>query len=198
MLLPRLARFAALALACTLALTACDSADDGGNTITLQPKTVTFAFPPFDGSTATGGTLTLDAENTVRFEQTNDDADLSLDGFRRSEVRRARVTEVVLVRTSTGAPPTGLPPTDLEVLGFLEEAAVAVDGTTVAEQVAGFDPNDFQTVLGLEADTDVTGTVRGDAPFGATLRLGVDPDDIGGGPFRLEANVTFRIEVAEP
>lgn len=58
-------------------------------------------------------------------------------------------------------------------------------------------PCDVRTILGLTANTDVTTAVQGDTPFGTTLRLAVDPDDIGSGPFRLEADVTFRTEVKD-
>ena len=175
-----------LGLIVALVMSGCDSTTTS-ETVTLQPKTITFEFPQFSADDAQGGTLQINSLNQEDLE-----SELRADGFSRGEVVQATITRVELERRSVGSAAESAAP---KVFGFLVsgEAQLTQGGTTqtVAERDA-FDPNAAVTPMSITTG-NATSFVSASSPFGA--RLDLDVENIGVGPYRVALNITFRIEV---
>lgn len=173
-------------LATIVVLTSGCDATATSETVTLQPKTITFEFPQFSADDEQGGTVQINSLN-----QEDLASELRADGFTRDEVVQATITRVELERRSIGSSAETAP----KVFGFLVSGEAQLTQGSMTQTIAerdAFDPNAAVTPMDITSG-NATSFVSAPSPFGA--RLNLDVDNIGTGPFRVALNITFRIEV---
>lgn len=170
-------------------LVGCDSGGSDTATFTLDP--IAFSFPLFDQGDIQNGAVQLMGSTTEDIG-----AAIREFGFTRDEVTAAQVTEVVLVRRSLGTPNTAdLPrqPPAAKVFDFLNQAEVQLAASNVSPVTVGTRTGDFElsgeTALDVQGG-DVAPIVRAD-DIEAILDLQLD--NIEGGPFRVDVEVTFEV-----
>ena len=167
-------------LAVAFLMAGCDSAME--DSITLQPKTITFEFPNFTDEDVEDGTIELSAESPKDLSD-----QLRNDGFERGDVVGATISETELVRIG--------PLQQAKLLPFLNEAELRLNAPgqssiTIGTRT-GFNPDESTTSLNT-TDQDVADFVRAES-MDADLTLRVE--DIDDAPPRVNARVTFVVEV---
>jgi hypothetical protein len=170
-------------------LVGCDSSGTDTATFTLDP--VTFSFPLFDQGDVQNGAVQLTGSTTEDVG-----AAIREFGFTKEEVTAAQVTQAVLIRRSLGTPSAADPPRQppaAKVFDFLNQAEVQLAAPNVSPVTVGTRTGDFElsgeTALNVEGG-NIAPLIRAD-DMEAILDLQLD--DIGGGPFRVDVEVTFEV-----
>ncbi|HEX7071647.1 MAG TPA: hypothetical protein VF190_12615 [Rhodothermales bacterium] len=157
----------------------CDTLSEGGETLVLQPKEVTFRFEFSGDDLSAGQTVTVNSVNVADLAD-----ELLDDGYEKNEVVGAQVSSAEIRRVSTNYSLNELSDVSIEL------RATGLSAATVAS--ASSLPNQTTASLNVGPTRDVESFVR-QPSFSAVAEF--SQSGLGPGDYVLSVTLELRIEV---
>jgi hypothetical protein len=157
----------------------CDTLTEGGETLVLQPKEVTFRFEFSGDDLSAGETVTVNSANVADLANA-----LLADGYNKDEVVSAQVSSAEIRRVSTNFSLNELSDFSIELRASGLGAATVASGGSLPDQISAS--------LDVGPTRDVESFVR-QPSFSAVAEF--DQSGLGAGDYVVSVTLEIRIEV---